>query len=103
MRQISHRIEYNCMQDHFYALSGCISFPQLLSFGIEILFFLTMVDFVGTGYLTACFALMVGPEGRAVGVEHIPELVTSSVQSIEKSAAASLLKQGSLSVHIAGM
>jgi len=29
----------------------------------------------GTGYLTACFALMVGPEGRAVGVEHIPELV----------------------------
>ncbi|KAL2346976.1 hypothetical protein Fmac_000976 [Flemingia macrophylla] len=27
----------------------------------------------GTGYLTACFAMMVGPRGRAVGVEHIPE------------------------------
>ncbi|KAK6148255.1 hypothetical protein DH2020_019167 [Rehmannia glutinosa] len=25
----------------------------------------------GTGYLTACFAVMVGPQGRAVGVEHI--------------------------------
>ncbi|KAH7549797.1 hypothetical protein JRO89_XS13G0083700 [Xanthoceras sorbifolium] len=54
----------------------------------------------GTGYLTACFALMVGPQGRAVGVEHIPELVTSSIKNIEKSAAAPLLKEGSLSVHV---
>ncbi|KAL6973125.1 Protein-L-isoaspartate O-methyltransferase 2 [Sarracenia purpurea var. burkii] len=54
----------------------------------------------GTGYLTACFALMVGSEGRAVGVEHIPELVTSSIQNIEKSAAAPLLKEGSLSIHV---
>nr|WET60739.1 L-isoaspartate-O-methyltransferase [Ricinus communis] len=54
----------------------------------------------GTGYLTACFAIMVGPQGRAVGVEHIPELVTSSVKNIEKSAAAPLLKEGFLSVHI---
>ncbi|KAF8378189.1 hypothetical protein HHK36_029526 [Tetracentron sinense] len=29
----------------------------------------------GTGYLSACFALMVGPKGRAVGVERIPKLV----------------------------
>lgn len=58
---------------------------------------------LGTGYLTACFALMVGPEGRAVGVEHIPELVTSSIQNIEKSEAASLLKQGSLSINVGGM
>ncbi|KAA3673860.1 protein-L-isoaspartate(D-aspartate) O-methyltransferase [Paragonimus westermani] len=28
----------------------------------------------GTGYLTACMALMVGKTGVAVGVEHIPEL-----------------------------
>ncbi|KAH7528323.1 hypothetical protein FEM48_Zijuj05G0060500 [Ziziphus jujuba var. spinosa] len=54
----------------------------------------------GTGYLTACFALMVGPQGHAVGVEHIPELVSSSIQNIEKSAAASLLKEGSLQVHV---
>ncbi|XP_024025611.1 protein-L-isoaspartate O-methyltransferase 1 isoform X1 [Morus notabilis] len=54
----------------------------------------------GTGYLTACFALMVGAEGRAVGVEHIPELVASSIQNIQKSAAAPLLKDGSLSVHV---
>ncbi|WJX94429.1 Protein-L-isoaspartate O-methyltransferase 1, variant 2 [Trifolium repens] len=53
----------------------------------------------GTGYLTACFALMVGPNGRAVGVEHIPELVSFSIKNIEKSAAAPLFKDGSLSVH----
>ncbi|XP_050220865.1 protein-L-isoaspartate O-methyltransferase 1-like [Mercurialis annua] len=54
----------------------------------------------GTGYLTACLAIMVGPQGRAVGVEHIPELVTSSIKNIEKSAAAPLLQEGSLSVHV---
>ncbi|XP_042007233.1 protein-L-isoaspartate O-methyltransferase 1-like isoform X2 [Salvia splendens] len=55
----------------------------------------------GTGYLTACLAVMVGPEGHAVGVEHIPELVESSIESIKKSAAAPLLKEGSLSIHAA--
>ncbi|BAT79441.1 hypothetical protein LR48_Vigan04g069900 [Vigna angularis] len=53
----------------------------------------------GTGYLTACFALMVGPQGRAVGVEHIPELVSSSIENIQKSAAATQLTDGSLSIH----
>lgn len=56
----------------------------------------------GTGYLTACFAIMVGPGGRAVGVEHIPELVASSIENIKKSAAAPLLENGSLSVHVGG-
>lgn len=54
----------------------------------------------GTGYLTACFTMMVGPGGRAVGVEHIPELVASSIENIRKSAAAPLLENGSLSVHV---
>ncbi|KAL6509681.1 Protein-L-isoaspartate O-methyltransferase 2 [Orobanche gracilis] len=54
----------------------------------------------GTGYLTACFAIMVGPEGRTIGVEHIPELVESSIKNIKKSATAPLLKEGSLSVHV---
>lgn len=63
----------------------------------------TVFCFAGTGYLTACFALMVGPQGRAVGVEHIPELVSSSIPNIEKSAAGTLLREGSLSVHVGGM
>ncbi|XP_073056501.1 protein-L-isoaspartate O-methyltransferase 1-like isoform X3 [Primulina eburnea] len=53
----------------------------------------------GTGYLTACFAVMVGPQGRAVGVEHIPELVDSSIANIQMSAAAQLQKEGILSLH----
>lgn len=53
--------------------------------------------------MTACFALMVGPSGRTVGVEHIPELVSFSIKNIEKSDAAPLLKDGSLSVHDGGM
>lgn len=58
--------------------------------------------FAGTGYLTGCFALMVGPQGRAVGVEHIPELVSFSIENIKKSAASQSLKDGSLSVHGGG-
>ncbi|XP_078440744.1 protein-L-isoaspartate O-methyltransferase-like isoform X2 [Wolffia australiana] len=55
----------------------------------------------GTGYLTACFALMVGPQGRSVGVEHIPKLVTSSIENVKRSAAADLMKSGCLSLHAA--
>uniref|UniRef100_A0A453C7W5 Protein-L-isoaspartate O-methyltransferase n=1 Tax=Aegilops tauschii subsp. strangulata TaxID=200361 RepID=A0A453C7W5_AEGTS len=54
----------------------------------------------GSGYLTACFAMMVGPEGRAVGIEHIPELVVASTENVERSAAAALMKDGSLSFHV---
>ncbi|KAL7138851.1 hypothetical protein ABFS83_09G010000 [Erythranthe nasuta] len=54
----------------------------------------------GTGYLTACFAVMVGPNGRVVGVDKVPELVEFSVENIEKSEAAPLLRQGSLSLHV---
>ncbi|XP_050207818.1 protein-L-isoaspartate O-methyltransferase 1-like [Mercurialis annua] len=50
----------------------------------------------GTGYLAACLAIMVGPQGRAVGVEHIPESVTSSIKSIKKSAVAPFLQECSL-------
>ncbi|KAL8465662.1 hypothetical protein ACS0TY_034945 [Phlomoides rotata] len=54
----------------------------------------------GTGYLTACFAFMVGAQGRVVGVEHIPELAEFSIGNIEESASAPLLKEGSLSIHV---
>lgn len=54
----------------------------------------------GTGYLTACFAIMVGSQGRAVGIEHIPELASWSIKNIEKSAAAPRLKEGALSIQV---
>ena len=67
-----------------------------------LLCFLACDCHVGTGYLTACFAMMVGPEGRAVGIEHIPELVDASIENVKRSAAAPLLEKGSLSLHVAG-
>ncbi|KAI3931269.1 hypothetical protein MKX01_040186 [Papaver californicum] len=53
-----------------------------------------------SGYLVACFASMVRPQGRAVGIEHIPELVSASIENIQKSAASPLLELGSLSLHV---
>ncbi|XP_061897604.1 l-isoaspartyl protein carboxyl methyltransferase, like [Entelurus aequoreus] len=37
----------------------------------------------GSGYLTACFARMTGKSGRVVGVEHIDELVQSSIKNVQ--------------------
>eukprot|EP00898_Chlorokybus_atmophyticus_P000387 jgi/Chlat1/1349/Chrsp119S01771 len=50
----------------------------------------------GSGYLTAIMALMVGEQGVAVGIEHIPELVQSAIQAVKKTPAASLLESGAL-------
>ncbi|XP_014284705.1 protein-L-isoaspartate(D-aspartate) O-methyltransferase isoform X4 [Halyomorpha halys] len=37
----------------------------------------------GSGYLTTCMALMVGPSGVAVGIDHIKELVDTSRTNIK--------------------
>jgi protein-L-isoaspartate(D-aspartate) O-methyltransferase len=36
----------------------------------------------GSGYLTACFAHLVGPTGKVIGLEHVPELVEQSIKNI---------------------
>ncbi|RIA92053.1 O-methyltransferase [Glomus cerebriforme] len=38
----------------------------------------------GSGYLTTCFAEMVGPEGKVIGMEHIKGLVDLSRKNIQK-------------------
>ncbi|GMT11050.1 hypothetical protein PFISCL1PPCAC_2347, partial [Pristionchus fissidentatus] len=38
----------------------------------------------GSGYLTAAMAVMVGPRGKVVGIEHIPQLVEMGRRNIEK-------------------
>lgn len=38
----------------------------------------------GSGYLTACMSLMMGEKGRAIGIDHIPELVNLSVSNVAK-------------------
>ena len=51
----------------------------------------------GTGYLTACFAVMVGKTGKVVGVEHIPELAKQSIHNIERWNA-DMLKSGVIKI-----
>ncbi|XP_032665986.1 protein-L-isoaspartate(D-aspartate) O-methyltransferase-like [Odontomachus brunneus] len=36
----------------------------------------------GSGYLTACMAIMMGPNGLAVGIDHIPELRAMAEENI---------------------
>lgn len=38
----------------------------------------------GSGYLTACMALMTGSNGLVVGIEHIPELNLFAIENIKK-------------------
>jgi len=33
--------------------------------------------------------MMVGPEGRAVGIEHIPEIVASAIENVQKKCCSS--------------
>lgn len=51
----------------------------------------------GSGYLTACMAVMVGETGRVIGVEHMPDLVELSKQNIRKGNAH-LLDSGRLKI-----
>lgn len=38
----------------------------------------------GSGYLTACMAIMVGETGKVIGIEHIPELVKLATKNINQ-------------------
>ncbi|XP_007892615.1 protein-L-isoaspartate(D-aspartate) O-methyltransferase isoform X2 [Callorhinchus milii] len=38
----------------------------------------------GSGVLTACFARMVGPNGKVIGIDHIKELVDDSLKNVKK-------------------
>ena len=51
----------------------------------------------GSGYLTACIAHLVQPGGKAIGIEHIPELVNLSKNNISKSGR-SLIDDGTLEI-----
>lgn len=53
----------------------------------------------GSGYLTACMALMVGPTGKAVGIDHIKELVDGSITNIKKDPSlGALLETGQITM-----
>jgi len=54
----------------------------------------------GSGYLTVCMALMVGGGGRAVGIDHIPELVEMGRDNIKKDGKDGLVESGQLSLVV---
>jgi len=54
----------------------------------------------GSGYLTVCMALMVGRGGRAVGIDHIPELVEMGRENIRKDGKQGLIESGQLSLVV---
>lgn len=47
----------------------------------------------GSGYLTACMAMMLGPSGLVIGIDHIPELKAFATSNIQKDNPE-LLKSG---------
>ncbi|XP_048842546.1 protein-L-isoaspartate(D-aspartate) O-methyltransferase isoform X2 [Brienomyrus brachyistius] len=38
----------------------------------------------GSGILSVCFARMVGPKGKVIGIDHIKELVEDSIKNVKK-------------------
>uniref|UniRef100_A0A8C9TWZ6 Protein-L-isoaspartate(D-aspartate) O-methyltransferase n=1 Tax=Scleropages formosus TaxID=113540 RepID=A0A8C9TWZ6_SCLFO len=38
----------------------------------------------GSGILSVCFARMVGPKGKVIGIDHIKELVEDSINNVKK-------------------
>ncbi|OAE28301.1 hypothetical protein AXG93_2507s1130 [Marchantia polymorpha subsp. ruderalis] len=92
-----------CMQ---YRFGATISAPHMHGYCLSLL-----ADYLkpgmhvldvgsGSGYLTAVFSVMVGETGKAVGVEHIPELVDRSREAIKRGPAGKLLDNGHLEIHV---
>lgn len=54
----------------------------------------------GSGFLTAAMAEMVGPSGKAVGIDHIPDLVAWSIENVKAADKGSLLDSGVLSLLV---
>ena len=54
----------------------------------------------GSGYLTAAMALLVSPAGKAVGIDHIPELVDWSRANVQRDGKQPLVDSGVLELHV---
>jgi protein-L-isoaspartate(D-aspartate) O-methyltransferase len=38
----------------------------------------------GSGYLTVCMAIMTGSTGRAIGIDHVPQLIQQSIETVKR-------------------
>ncbi|EDV29335.1 uncharacterized protein TRIADDRAFT_49594 [Trichoplax adhaerens] len=94
MRQVdrglfcSHNPYQDCPQSIGY--QATISAPHMHAHALQVLASnlkegCTILDVgSGSGYLTACMAMMVGSSGKVYGIEHIPELISLSRNNINK-------------------
>ncbi|KAJ3478040.1 hypothetical protein NLI96_g10047 [Meripilus lineatus] len=55
----------------------------------------------GSGYLCGVFAHLVGPSGKVIGVEHIPELVAFSEDNLRRDGLGRALEKGEIEVRVA--
>nr|XP_033327125.1 protein-L-isoaspartate(D-aspartate) O-methyltransferase-like [Megalopta genalis]XP_033327126.1 protein-L-isoaspartate(D-aspartate) O-methyltransferase-like [Megalopta genalis] len=84
-RRIGYNVTISAPHMHAYALS--ILSDQLFE-GAKALDIGS-----GSGYLTACMAFMVGPRGRVIGVDHIPELIEISSKNVQEDCSH-FIKEG---------
>ncbi|XP_067847255.1 l-isoaspartyl protein carboxyl methyltransferase, like isoform X2 [Heptranchias perlo] len=75
----AHALE--CLKDHLYEGARALDVGS------------------GSGYLSACFARMVGPTGTVVGIDHIPELVEQSIANVQSDQSL-LLSSGRLTLIV---
>ncbi|XP_008547950.1 protein-L-isoaspartate O-methyltransferase [Microplitis demolitor] len=73
-RRIGYNVTISAPHMHAYALSFLSDHLQSGTRALDV--------GSGSGYLTACMAHMVGPDGHVVGVEHIPELIEISTRNV---------------------
>ncbi|PPQ71727.1 hypothetical protein CVT26_007637 [Gymnopilus dilepis] len=50
----------------------------------------------GSGYLVAVLHGLVGPGGQVVGIDHIPELVSTSIENLKKDGKGEALDRGEI-------
>ena len=87
-----HYVSYNPYNDSPQSIGyqATISAPHMHAYALEILHekLIAKEDSTaldvgsGSGYLTACFARMMGENGKAYGIEHIAELVNKSIDNV---------------------
>ena len=53
----------------------------------------------GSDFLSAAMAMLVGPSGKVVGIDHIPELVEWSPSNVRRDHKQALLDSGQLELH----
>ncbi|KAK7906814.1 hypothetical protein WMY93_015426 [Mugilogobius chulae] len=84
---------------HFLGYQATISAPHMHAYALELLHD-QLYDGAkaldvgsGSGILSVCFARMVGPKGKVLGIDHIKELVDDSINNVKKDDP-SLLTSG---------